>query len=120
MMQIRFSGFSTKNKNAINHNLYGKDLIIEDLMNNLMTRKGERIMMPTYGSIIHDLIFEPLTPELKDLIRKDINYIIDGDPRVRLEVLNITDTNHTIDIQLSVSIIPTNEKVELTLNLERE
>ncbi len=119
-MQVRFSGFSTKNKKAINHNLYGKDLIIEDLMNNLMTRKGERVMMPTYGSIIHDLIFEPLTPELSDLIRKDINQIVDSDPRVTISTLNITDENHAINIQLSVSIIPTNEKVELTVNLERE
>jgi phage baseplate assembly protein W len=78
------------------------------------------VMMPTYGSIIHDLIFEPLTSDLKELIRKDINFIIDGDPRVNLETLNITDNDHTIDIQLSVSIIPTNEQVELTLNLERE
>ena len=67
LMAIRFTGFSTKNKSAINHVLTGKDLVIEDLMNHIMTRKGERVMMPTYGSIIHDLIFEPLTEPVKEL-----------------------------------------------------
>ena len=47
----RFIGFSTKNKQAINHTLTGKELVVEDLLNNIMTRKGERIMMPTYGSM---------------------------------------------------------------------
>ena len=39
-----YSGFSTKNKKAINNVLTGNDLVIEDLMNEIMTRKGERIM----------------------------------------------------------------------------
>ena len=119
-MAVNFAGFSTKNKKAINHNLYGKDLIIEDLMNHLMTRKGERVMMPTYGSIIHDLIFEPLTPEIKDIIDIDINSIIDEDPRVTINTLTISDDDHSLNIKLSVSIIPTGEQVELTVNLERE
>ena len=65
VMATKFTGFSTKNTKAVNSVLTGKDLIIEDLMNNIMTRKGERVMMPTYGSIIHELIFEPLTDLLK-------------------------------------------------------
>ena len=82
----------------------------------------EKVLLVVFEELqlFSDKEWRAVDSELKDLIRKDINYIIDGDPRVRLEVLNITDTNHTIDIQLSVSIIPTNEKVELTLNLERE
>ena len=64
----RFIGFSTKNKSAINHTLTGRELVVEDLMNHIMTRKGERVMMPTYGSIIHDMIFEPLTAETITLI----------------------------------------------------
>ena len=120
-MQVRFSGFSTKNKNAINHRLFGKDLVVEDLMNQIMTRKGERVMMPTYGSVIHDMIFEPLTPEVNDLIRFDLTRIVGEDPRAILEDIFVTDdNNHALNVQLSVSIIPTGEKVELTVNLERE
>ena len=119
-MTTKFTGFSTKNANAVNSVLTGKDLIIEDLMNNIMTRKGERVMMPTYGSIIHELIFEPLTDPVKDLIREDIQTIIDEDPRVELFDIDIIDTDHTINVNISVSIINEDEPVILKINLERE
>jgi|TARA_R110002153_G_scaffold23272_3_gene75803 phage baseplate assembly protein W len=120
-MQVRFSGFSTKHKNAINHRLFGKDLVIEDLMNQIMTRKGERIMMPTYGSIVHDMIFEPLTPDVNDMIHNDISRIVNEDPRAILENISVTDdSSHALNVKLTVSIIPTGEQVELTVNLERE
>ena len=80
----RFIGFSTKNKQAINHTLTGKELVVEDLLNNIMTRKGERIMMPTYGSIVHDLVFEPLTSDIRKLIEDDLTQIINDDPKGQL------------------------------------
>lgn len=120
IMAIRFTGFSTKNKSAINHVLKGKDLIIEDLMNHIMTRKGERVMMPTYGSIIHELIFEPLTPELNKLIEDDITKIIEEDPRVTLDNIIVSDTDHTITVGLTVSIVNEDEPVILQIDLERE
>ena len=86
----RFIGFSTKNKQAINHTLTGKELVVEDLLNNIMTRKGERIMMPTYGSIVHDLVFEPLTSDIKKLIEEDLTQIINDEPRVNLTSINLT------------------------------
>lgn len=119
-MAVRFAGFSTKNKKAINHRLFDKDLVIEDLMNHIMTRKGERVMMPTYGSIIHDMIFEPLTSVTTDLIREDLTQIINEDPRAILESITVNDTDHTINVQIIISILPQGEKVELSVNLERE
>lgn len=119
-MAIKFTGFSTKNKSAINHILTGKDLIIEDLMNHIMTRKGERVMMPNFGSIIHELIFEPLTPEITKIIEEDIMSIIDQEPRLTLDFINVSDTDHTVNVSLTVSIIGEDEAVTLKIDLERE
>lgn len=116
----KFVGFSTKNKKAINHVLTGKDLVIEDLMNHIMTRKGERIMLPTYGSIIHEMIFEPLTPGTKDLIEEDLRNIISQEPRVSLVSIALTDNDHQVNVVIKVSVLPTNEVVDLTIDLERE
>ena len=115
-----FAGFSTKNLNAINHELVDKDLVIEDLMNHIMTRRGERVMLPTYGSIIHEMKFEPLTSETTDLIREDLTKIINDDPRVDLVNIEITDSDHTINAMLRISILPSNETVDLTIDLDRE
>ena len=119
-MAVRFTGFSTKNRKAINNILTDKDLVIEDLMNHIMTRKGERVMMPTYGCIIHELIFEPLTEQIKLLIVEDITAIIDEDPRVELENILVEDKNHTVTVSLRVSIVSVQEPVELKIDLERE
>ena len=115
-----FTGFSTKNKKAINHVLTGKDLVIEDLMNHIMTRKGERIMMPTFGSIVHDMIFEPLTVETKAIIFDDIKEIVESEPRVTLITLDVSDKDHTVNVEIKVAIKPTNEVATLQINLERE
>ena len=115
-----FTGFSTKNKNAINHVLSGKDLVIEDIMNHIMTRKGERVMLPNYGSIIHDMLFEPLTDETTELIEEDLTDIINDDPRCNFVSIEVTDSNHTINAIVRLQILPTNEPVELKIDLERE
>ena len=84
-----FTGFSTKNKNAINHVLSGKDLVIEDIMNHIMTRRWERVILPTYGSIIHEMLFEPLTEETTELIEEDLTNIINDDPRCNFISIDI-------------------------------
>ena len=115
-----FAGFSTKNKKAINHELTDKDLIIEDLMNNIMTRKGERVMLPNYGSIIHEMLFEPLTSETIELIEEDLTEIIKDDPRCNFLSIDVTDSDHTISAAVRLEILPSKETVELSIDLERE
>jgi hypothetical protein len=117
---VLFTGFSTKNKKAINHELTDKDLVVEDLMNHIMTRKGERIMLPNYGSIIHDMIFEPLTEETTELIEEDLTEIIKDDPRCNFLSVEITDSNHTVNAIVRLEILPSKESVELNIDLDRE
>ena len=119
-MAITYTGFSTKNKKAINNILTGKDLVIEDLMNHIMTRKGERVMMPNFGSIIHDLIFEPLTSEISGMIEDDIKEIISEDPRCEFLNLRLEETEHTVSAFLSIHILPDRTPVILEIDLERE
>ena len=115
-----FTGFSTKNRNAINHQLTDKDLVVEDLMNHIMTRRGERVMMPTFGSIIHEMLFEPLNEETTELIEQDLTEIINDDPRCNFISIDVTDSDHTINATVKLEILPSNEPVELTIDLDRE
>jgi phage baseplate assembly protein W len=94
--------------------------VVEDLLNNIMTRKGERIMMPTYGSIVHDLVFEPLTSDIKKLIEEDLTQIINDEPRVNLTSINLTESDHTVTASISVDLLPEKEPITLTIDLQRE
>lgn len=66
------------------------ELVKLDLLNHLFTRKGERIMMPTFGTRIPDLPFEQLDEITLSIIEQDIRSVVQFDPRVQLLSLSIT------------------------------
>jgi len=108
-------------RNYGNFKLYDVDLAKRDLLNELYTRKGERLMSPHFGSIVWDLLFDPLLVEVVDKIRDDCQRIVSKDPRWKL--LNL-DVSESIDLQqLSVVLIlryvPTAQTVELLASYNR-
>lgn len=64
--------------------LHDLDLIKADILNQYNTRLGERLMLPNYGSIVWEILFEPLTDQNKEKIVDDAKKIIKGEPRVEL------------------------------------
>ena len=67
----KFKGFSTVNKQHTDWRLYDIDLAKQDLLNEIYTRKGERLMSPSFGYIVWDLLFDPLTEEVKSALEDD-------------------------------------------------
>lgn len=80
-----FRNFS-KNKSI---KLFDIELVKKDILNNIFTRRGERVKMFTYGTRIPDLVFEPLDDIVLDIINEDLNSVIAGEPRVDLVDLRI-------------------------------
>lgn len=83
MDQTYYKGISfnqyQKNKDFLLKNV---DIVKQDLLNYIFTRKGERVMMPTFGSRIPDLLFEPLDEQTLTIIESEVLEIVDYDPRV--------------------------------------
>ena len=54
--------------------------IIENLKNVLLTKKGERVMQPNFGTGLQSLLFEQMTDEfetkLEETITKNVNYCL--------------------------------------------
>jgi len=76
-----YKGYSSVNRDFGPYGITDNDLIVQDLLNHLSIRKGEKLMNPNIGSIIWNKLFDPLTPALKNEIKKDIDRIIKYDPR---------------------------------------
>jgi phage baseplate assembly protein W len=76
-----YKGYSTVNRDFGPYALTDNDLIVQDLLNLLQIRKGEKLMNPSIGTIIWNRLFDPLTPALKTEIAQDINRVIAYDPR---------------------------------------
>ncbi len=94
-----YRGFSTSNLENENFQLYDVQLIKQDLLNHFNTRKGERLMYPKFGTIIWDMIFEPLTESVKNLIVQDVNEIINYDPRTHADRAVVTTYHSGIQIE---------------------
>lgn len=115
----KFKGYSTVDKTWGNFKLYDVDLAKRDLLNELYTRKGERLMSPQFGSIVWDLLFDPLTDEIVDAIRADCLRIVTKDPRLDLLDLDVVDNEHTIIVSIILRYVPTATETELVAVFNR-
>ena len=66
------------------------------------------------------MVFEPLTDETRTIIEEDLTAIIEGEPRVNLVDLNLSDDNHSVTVRIRINILPSEEVTELVIDLERE
>jgi phage baseplate assembly protein W len=119
MVTKMYRGFSTVSTATENYNLYDFDLIKQDLLNHFYIRQGERLMNPTFGTIIWDLLFEPLTPQVKDLILQNVNKIINYDPRVQAENVIITSYDTGLQLQVTLKYVPYNIQQTLQLRFDQ-
>lgn len=115
-----YKGFSTVNTNTENYNLYDFELIKQDLLNHFNTRQGERLMNPRFGTVIWDLLFEPLTDQVKNIILQNVNEIVNYDPRIKAESVIITAYDQGIQIQCTLSYVPYNIQQTLQLNFDQK
>jgi phage baseplate assembly protein W len=117
-MAIIYRGFSTlvsKKK----FSLMDYDLAKQDLINYFNIRKGAKLMQPGFGTIIWDQLFEPLNETTRDIITADIKRIVGYDPRLRVNQVNVTEQSNGLQIQLSLSYIPSNQADTILLNFNR-
>jgi len=101
-MATLFKGFSTVDKVRAPYTLTDADLVKRDLLNHFYTRIGERIMRPTFGSVIWDYLMEPEDPETQEIIKEDIVRIVKSDPRVEFLSTKLLVLDHTIQAEVQI------------------
>lgn len=85
-----YRGYSSyEYQNNKSFSLTDIELVKLDLLNHIFTRKGERVMMPNFGTRIPDLAFEPLDNYTLSILDEDLRAVFAFDPRVELIALNI-------------------------------
>jgi len=114
-----FKGFSSRAENT-NYKLYDFALIRQDLINRLSIRKGERIENPEFGTIIYDVLFEPLTDDIKQAVADDITANLNADPRLQTEEIIVSEFEHGIAVQASIRFVPYNVVEKLTFSFDED
>jgi phage baseplate assembly protein W len=86
-----YKGFSTKSYHDIgkDFDIFNVQCVEEDLLNHIFTIKGERLMMPEFGTRIPLMVFEPNDEESQNIIEEDLKFVFNYDPRVKLINLSL-------------------------------
>ena len=118
-MATMYRGFSTVGRTR-KFRLTDFNLVKQDLMNHFHIRKGEKLMNPNFGTIIWNVLHEPLTEDLKSVITADIKAIASYDPRVGIDNVIITEYEYGIQIELELRYIQTNQSSVMNLRFSNQ
>ena len=98
------------------------ELIKLDLLNHIFTRRGERVMMPRFGTVIPDLVFEPLDSTTTEILEDELRSVFEFDPRVEIVKfqLIVDEGTHsvTLDAQLFYVELDIVDNFELNIVFE--
>ena len=116
----KFRGFNTVDNFSAPFTLTGDELVKRDLKNEFYTKKGERVMRPNFGSIVWDLLMDPMSASLITDIEEDVDKIVGRDPRVSLLNTTVTALEQAIRVDIDLRFIPTENEDTLYLMYVRE
>jgi phage baseplate assembly protein W len=119
MAITRYKGFSTIDQYK-KFRLTDLELIKRDLLNHFSIRKGEKLMNPNFGSLIWNILFEPLTADVKALIVEDIQRVVSYDPRVRIDNVLVDQFDYGLQVQLELTFLPDNLSDVVSLQFNRD
>lgn len=116
--QFTYKGFSSREVTK-NFKLYDLDLVKQDIINHFYIRKGEKLENPNFGTAIWDMLFEQFTERVKDSIAKDVEDIINYDPRIVVNSVTVDTTDMGIRIEAEITYIPFNVTERMSLDFDR-
>lgn len=110
-----FKGFNTVGQPFPSFGMTDRDLIKRDILNHFHTRPGERVMQPNFGSKIHDMLYEPLDNFSRQAIIDDATRVINFDPRVTLESIDVLEVEQGIILEIGITYASFSDRDLLTV-----
>lgn len=111
-----YRSISTVNEENDGFRLYDLAVIKQDIINHFHIRQGEKLENPEFGTIIWDVLFDPLTDNLKQAIVENVQDIIDYDPRVTSDQVIVNE--YESGIQIECTLIYLDYSIAETMRLQ--
>lgn len=98
------------------------DLVNLDLLNQIYTQRGSRVMMPTFGTLIPSLTFEPLDTDTIEAVQDELVTVFTFDPRVKLLNMSVIPDydNNSLAVTALLQYIELNLVQPFNLNITFE
>ena len=116
--QRAYRGISTVNNDNTKFGLFDIGLIKQDIINHFHISKGEKLENPNFGTIIWDVIQDPLTSELEEAIEQDVLDIINNDPRVNATTVQSVPFESGLQIEVELEYLTYNVSETLRLTFD--
>ena len=111
-----YRSISTVNEANDGFRLYDLSVIKQDIINHFHIRQGEKLENPEFGTIIWDVLFDPLTESLKQAIVDNVQDIIDYDPRVAADQVVVNE--YESGLQIECTLIYLDYSIAETMRLQ--
>jgi|WetSurSiteA1Bulk_404760.scaffolds.fasta_scaffold01310_3 phage baseplate assembly protein W len=98
-----------------------KELIRDSIITILLTKVGQRLFNPSFGSRLHELAFSPNDTVTSRLAEQ---YVVDAirkwEPRVRIIGVKIYNSEELLSISMDLLIIKLNETFNLPISIAKD
>ena len=95
------------------------EAVVQDLLNALNIPQGSKPGNPSYGTVIWGLLFDPNTNQIEIEIEQEIRRIIESDPRLILNTIDVSTDNNTILVKIELAVSPNNQVLNLQVLLDQ-
>lgn len=114
-----YRGFSTFNR-VKKFRVTDESLIKQDLINHFNIKQGDKLMRPKFGTIIWNLLFEPLTEATKQVVIDDVKRVVSYDPRTSVDRVIVTEYEHGLQVEVELRYRQTDQVDTLKMQFDRE
>lgn len=120
MASRSYRGMSTTSDESAMYKLYDLALIKQDLINHFHIRYGEKLENPNFGTIIWDVLYDPLTDSLKEAIVKNVTDIVNYDPRIGVNRIIVDTYENGIQIECDLTYLSYSISETLQFKFDRD
>ena len=84
--------------------LVDSPLVVQDFVNALNIRQGEKVGQPGYGTTLWSFIFEPNTADVQFQLENEIRRVANSDPRLILNTVRAYPQENGILLEVELAI----------------
>lgn len=95
--------------------LVDQPLVVQDLVNALNIRQGEKVGQPQYGTTLWSFVFEPNTRDVQFQLEQEIRRVASSDPRLLLNSVKAYPQDNGILLEVELAITPFNQAQMLSV-----
>jgi phage baseplate assembly protein W len=97
------------------YRLLDEQLVVNDFINALNIRQGEKVGQPGYGTTLWSFVFEPNTADVQFQLETEIKRVAGLDPRMNLNYVKAFPQENGILLEVEFAITPFNNANTLSV-----